>query len=114
MSAIINQTGLPVPDEMTIELAKPITLGGGGDETVYTEITLCEPNVSQLSQFIKKTQKENAIDSMKFLVSIVSGVPLPVIDRVGVRDFYKAQDFMIGFITPPEQDDPEGNDAGSQ
>lgn len=114
MSAIINQTGLPVPDELTIELAKPITLSGGGDDTVYTEIVLREPNVSQLSQFIKKTQKENAIDSMKFLVSIVSGVPLPVIDRVGVRDFYKAQDFMIVFITPPEKDDPEGNVPGSQ
>lgn len=99
----------PIPDELRIELAKSITMSGSGDETVYEEIVLKEPTLSQLSQFIKKTQKENAIDAMKFLVSIVSGVPTPVLDKVGVRDFYKAQDYMILFITPPEEDDPEGN-----
>lgn len=98
-----------VPDEMTVELAKAITLGKDADAMAYTEIPLREPTVSQLSQFIKKTQKENAVDSMKFLISIVSGVPLPVLEHVGVRDFYKAQDYMIAFITPPEEGDPEGN-----
>ena len=105
---------MSVPDELTIELARPIALAGDGDGQVYSELRLCEPNVAQLSQFIKKTQKENAVDAMKYLVSIVSNVPLPVIDKIGVRDFYRAQDFMIAFITPPEKDDPEGNAAGSQ
>ncbi len=105
-----------IQDQMTIELSKSVSLKGGGDETVYSEISLHEPTVSQLSQFIKQTQKanSNAIESMKFLISIVSGIPLPVIDLVGVRDFYKAQDYMIAFITPPEGDDPEGNAGGSQ
>lgn len=103
-----------IPDELNIELSKPITLGNGSESTVYAEIPLHEPTVSQLSQFIKKTQKENAVDSVKFLISIVSGVPLPVIEKIGVRDFYKAQDYMMLFITPPEGDDPEGNAAGSQ
>lgn len=97
-----------VPDELTITLSKSITLRGS-EETVISEISLHEPNVSQLSQFIKKTQKENAIDAMKYLISIVSGLPLPVLDQIGVRDFYAAQDYMILFITPPEEDDPQGN-----
>jgi hypothetical protein len=97
-----------IPDELTITLSKAITLTGG-EETVVSEISLREPNVSQLSQFIKKTQKENAVDAMKYLISIVSGLPLPVLDRIGVRDFYAAQDYMILFITPPEEDDPQGN-----
>lgn len=97
-----------IPAELTITLSKPITLTGT-EETVISEISLHEPNVSQLSQFIKKTQKENAVDAMKHLISLVSGLPLPVLDRIGVRDFYAAQDYMILFITPPEEDDPQGN-----
>jgi len=113
MSDYVKHTGLPVPETLTIELAKAITLGGGGDDTVYTEIMLREPSLDELSRFIKKAQKETAIDSMRYLIGLVTGVPLPVLDKIGVRDFYKAQDYLIKFITPPEADDPEGNAAGS-
>ena len=51
---------------------------------------------------------------MKFLISIVSGVPLPVLGKVGVRDFYKAQSYLIAFISPPGEDDPMGNVEGSR
>lgn len=97
-----------IPDELNIELSRPVTMAGGGDSTTYTEIALHEPTVKQLSDFIKQTQKVNAIDSMKSLISSVSGVPLPVIEQIGVRDFYKAQDYLILFITPPEDGDPAG------
>jgi uncharacterized protein YjaZ len=104
---------LAVPDELTIQLSKSVRLTGS-EETVVTEISLHEPNVSQLSQFIKKTQKENAVDAMKYLISLVSGLPMPVLDQIGVRDFYAAQDYLILFITPPDEDDPEGNAVASQ
>lgn len=103
-----------VPDEFAVELTRPITLGGGDDATTYTELALREPTVAELSQFIKKTQKDNAVDAMKFLISVVAGVPLPVMEQVGVRDFYRAQQYLVAFITPPDEDDPEGNAAGSQ
>lgn len=103
-----------VPDSLTIELKKSITLGGGGDDTVYTEIVLGEPNLEQLSAFIKKAGKEGALDAMKSLISAVSGVPLPVLSKIGVRDYYRAQEYMTAFISPPDEDDPEGNVAGSQ
>ncbi|WP_175980062.1 phage tail assembly protein [Caballeronia zhejiangensis] len=103
-----------VPDSLTIELKNAITLGGGGDDSVYTEIVLQEPNLEQLSTFIKKANKDGALDAMKYLISSVSGVPLPVLSKIGVRDFYKAQDYLTEFISPPDEDDPEGNVAGSQ
>lgn len=105
---------LEIPDSLTIELKKPVTLSGGGDDTVYTEIVLHEPNLEQLSAFIKKAGKDGALDAMKALVSAVSGVPLAVLNKVGVRDYYRAQEYMTLFITPPEEDDPEGNAEGSQ
>ncbi|BCF96636.1 hypothetical protein PPGU19_012050 [Paraburkholderia sp. PGU19] len=103
----------PTPDTLTIELSKTITLGGGGDDTVYTEIVLHEPNLDQLSTFIKKAAKEGALEAMKWLVSSVSAVPLNVLAKVGVRDYYKAQNYLTEFISPPDEDDPEGNGEGS-
>lgn len=106
-------TGLPVPEELTIELSKPITMSDGKDDDVYTEIVLREPRLEELSQFIKKAQKETAVDAMRFLISAVSGMPMPVLNKIGVRAFYQAQNYLFKFITPPDEDDPEGNAEGS-
>jgi hypothetical protein len=103
----------PVPDTLTIELSKTITIGDGKDDTVYTEIVLHEPNLEQLSAFIKKATKDGPLEAMKSLVSAVSGVPLPVLAKIGVRDYYKAQNYLTEFISPPDEDDPEGNAEGS-
>lgn len=105
---------LPPPESLTIELSRSITLGGGGDDTVYTEIVLKEPNLEQLTSFIKRATKDGALEAMKALVSVVSGIPLPVLAKIGVLDYYKAQSYLTRFIEPPEEDDPEGNAEGSQ
>lgn len=100
----------PVPDTLTIPLSRSITLGDDkGDSTVYTEIELKEPNLDQLSSFIKKAAKDGGLEAMKWLISSVSAVPVNVLAKIGVRDYYKAQAYMTEFITPPDEDDPEGN-----
>lgn len=104
---------VPPADTLTIELSKAITLSGGGDDRVFTEIPLKEPDLDQLSTFIKKATKEGALEAMKSLVSAVSGVPLAVLGKVGVRDYYRAQAYLTEFINPPDEDDPEGNGEGS-
>ena len=105
-----------IPDFLDIELAKPVTLSGanGSDATEYNTIHLQEPNVDQLSKFIKATQKENAIDAMKMLISLISGLPLAVLAKVGSRDFFKAQSYLMNFLMPTAEDDPEGNVGDSQ
>ena len=102
------------PNEMVVELSRPVTLGSGDDATEFSEIRLQEPTVDHLCQFVRKTKTETSVDAMKFLISIVSGVPLPVLGKVGVRDFYKAQSYLIAFISPPGEDDPMGNVEGSR
>lgn len=97
------------PFEMTVPLRKSITLGKGDDAVVYEELPLREPNTDELSQFLKNVSKMNAIDSVRALISSVSGVPLPVIAKIGTTDFWKAQEYVTYFCTPPEEDDPEGN-----
>jgi Phage tail assembly chaperone proteins, E, or 41 or 14 len=103
-----------IPETLSIELKKSITVKTGADEETYSEIVLKEPNLSQLSQFIKRTQKENAVECMRWLISDVSGIPAIVLDKIGVRDYYKAQEYLSLYLTPPEEDDPAGNAEGSQ
>jgi hypothetical protein len=103
-----------VPDEIVIELSKPIVLKGTDGETRITELELREPSLKQLTTFIKKTGKESALDCMRWLISELSGVPMLALDALGVRDYYKAQDYLAAFLTPPDEDDPEGNAEGSQ
>jgi hypothetical protein len=110
-----DQTKAPIPDELTIPLKKAVTMSGkDGESSVYSELALHEPNVDQLCQFVKRTQKETAVDAMKFLISIVANVPLPVLNRIGVSDFYLAMNYMTLWVSPPAEDDPEGNAGGSQ
>lgn len=101
------------PFELTIPLRRSITLGKGDEAVEYAEIALREPTVLEISQFLKKNMTENAVDTVKFLISKISGVPLPVIDKVGATDFYKAQEYLLYFLNPPEEDDPEGNEEAS-
>lgn len=97
------------PFEMTVPLRKTITLGKGAEATDYDEIALREPNVEELSQFFKNVSKMNPIDAVKTLISTVSGVPLPVIAKMGTSDYWVAQEYITSFCTPPDEDDPEGN-----
>jgi hypothetical protein len=109
MSEEIKKPKKTFPFETTIELRKSITMGSGDDSTVYTEIPLREPNVDEITRFLKKNQKDDPIGSVKFLISAISGVPMPVIDKMGATDYYKAQEYLLFFLTPPDEDDPEGN-----
>lgn len=108
-----NHTGLPIPESLVIELPNSITLGDGKDDNVYTEIPLREPRLDELSRFIKTAQRETAVDAMRSLISAVSGIPMPVLNKIGVRAFYQAQSYLLKFITPPDEDDPAGNAEGS-
>lgn len=100
----------PAPDEITIELSRPIVMKGSDGEEHVTEIKLREPKLGQLTAFIKRTKKEDALDCMRWLIAEISGIPMVALNEIGTRDYYKAQDYLAEFISPPDEDDPEGNE----
>lgn len=104
----------PAPDEISIPLSKPIVLKGTNGEEHITEINLKEPTLGQLTMFVKKTSKESAIECMRWLISEISKIPQVALNEIGTRDYYKAQEYLGEFLAPPEEDDPEGNEVGSQ
>ena len=98
-----------VPDELDVQLSKTITMG----EETFDVIHLKEPNLGQLSQFFRKIRAGEELDAFKWLISAVSGIPLPVIEKIGARDFWKAEKYLEAFITSPDESDPSGNVGGS-
>ncbi|PXX49371.1 phage tail assembly protein [Aquitalea magnusonii] len=83
-----------VPDELTIELRKPVELAG---ETTYV-LELREPTVDELDRFMKALDKHGPIEATKLLISAVSGVSVAVLGKVGARDFKTAESYLSNFF----------------
>ncbi|KVS52254.1 hypothetical protein WK39_26710 [Burkholderia cepacia] len=102
------------PATITIPLSEPITLSGKDVDTVHTELELREPNLRQIKAFVKMLPTKGALEAFQTLISEQTGIPVLGIDKISARDYYKAQEYLSFFLTPPDEDDPEGNEVGSQ
>lgn len=102
------------PSTITITLSEPITLSGKDEDTVHTELELREPNLRQIKAFVKMVSAKGAIEAFQTLISEQTGIPVLGIDKISARDYYKAQEYLSFFLTPPDEDDPEGNEGGSR
>lgn len=102
-----------IPDELTITLRKPITLGQGGDAETFTEMTLREPVVEELLAFNKESAKD-AGDALRKLIAKISTLPLAVVNRVGARDFTKASNYLTSFMEGDEDEaDVDDGESGA-
>ncbi|WP_175829720.1 phage tail assembly protein [Burkholderia cepacia] len=104
------------PPMLTISLGTPITLKGaaGAGDDVHTEIELREPDFGQIQRFVKTVSAKGALAALRELISEQSTIPALGIDKITASEFYKAQEYLLYFLSPPDEDDPEGNGEGSQ
>ena len=100
-----QQVPVETPDELTITLRKIIKVGKGPDALEVTEITLREPLVSEIGQFMKKVKTGDEIAAMVHFISLVSGQLPMVIEQLGARDFTQCQSYLNAFF--PKSDFPE-------
>lgn len=84
-----------LPDELVIELRKPIEVGS----EVYTEIRLREQTAGEVEKAQRALIGPNASNTMSdiVLVSLVSGLPKPVVERIPFTEFEKAVRYLMGF-----------------
>lgn len=78
------------PDELVIGLRKSVELTG----QVYTELRLREPTCGEVAA-AQKVGGGMVADII--LVSLVSGVPKPAVEKIGYRDVKQAIDYLTGF-----------------
>ncbi|MEK6420025.1 MAG: phage tail assembly protein [Burkholderia gladioli] len=103
------------PSMISIELEDPIKVKvTGGDEEVITELNLREPNVDQIEMFMKVAASKGPIKAVRALISEQSKIPDVGLGKIKAREYYRAQEYLMFFLTPPDEDDPEGNGVGSQ
>ena len=89
-----ESAAVDVPDQLTIILRKPVTLGS---ET-YDSITVNEPTVGQIEAFAKESDRVHPLQAMNNLVATVSGVNKAAINLMSARDGKKARDFLANFL----------------
>ncbi|MDJ1160779.1 MULTISPECIES: phage tail assembly protein [Burkholderia] len=102
------------PPVISIELEDPIKVKSNGEEEVITELSLCEPTLDQIETFLKVATSKGPIKAVRALISEQSKVPEMGLGKIKAREYYRAQEYLMFFLSPQEEDDPEGNAAGSQ
>jgi hypothetical protein len=85
-----DQVDDDIPDELTITLRKPVELAG----ITYAELKLREPTAAEWQQWDKLAGVAADIKA----VSIVSGVPEPVVAKIGARDLTRAARYILRFL----------------
>ncbi|MGO3395343.1 MAG: phage tail assembly protein [Serratia proteamaculans] len=86
-----------LPDSETLTLRKPVSLGDTKVE--YHTIELKEPSLDQVDAFYRERDKTNVLNGMGLLISLVSGVPLLAVKRLGFRDYKCCEVWLTRFLT---------------
>ncbi|MTK12706.1 MAG: phage tail assembly protein [Clostridiaceae bacterium] len=82
-----------VVEEMTLELLRPIKL----EDRSIEMVNLREPTAYEIEQVSKKAES-SAQGSNILLVSLVSGLTVGEVGKMGIRDLNQALKFLQGFI----------------
>lgn len=78
------------PAEKVITLEKPIEFGGG----LINELRLREPTAGELKQ-VRAVRDE--YESNLLLISLVTGIAPPALDKLGVSLIEEAIEYLAGF-----------------
>lgn len=84
-----------LPDELDVPLRKPVVIG---DQT-YDTLKLREPTAGEFDRMAKAATSSGS-GALLQLIADVSGLALPVIKKIGVRDMNEAGEYLMGFIQP--------------
>lgn len=84
------------PDEKTLTLRKPVTLGG----TTYDHLELREPTAGERE---KASAGAGAVNNTSFginLIAAIAKVPRKVAESLSQRDYQEATEYLAGFSLP--------------
>ena len=87
-------------DTLTITLRKPVEFAS----ITYDKLDLREPTAAE---FVIMNNKEGAEGDIA-AVSLIAGVPVQAVEKIGVRDLLKGARFLAGFLAV---DPPTGDSA---
>ncbi len=91
----------------TITLVKPISDNSG--KQTWESIDLCEPTLLQVQQFQTEGKKGDPLNAMALLITLLSGVPREVVNKLSFTDYRVCEEYLMGFLTYSPSTDTGGN-----
>lgn len=87
-----------IPPSMTVAIEPPVTFDG----REYRELVLREPRAGEVRQADEQVRNGATMSNLRnrehHLVSKVSGVPLPVIEKLGISRITLAMEYLNRFF----------------
>lgn len=87
-----------IPPSMTVPIEPPVTFDG----KEYRELVLREPKAGEVQQADQQVRNGATMSNLRnrehHLVAKVSGVPLPVIEKLGISRITLAMEYLNRFL----------------
>jgi len=84
-----------IPEALTMPLRKPVKIG----DQIYEALNLREPTAGECSKMARKAETDPT-GALIDLISMVSGIAPPIIEKIGVRDMREAGQYLAVFTNP--------------
>jgi hypothetical protein len=82
------------PEEKTIKLRKPVTIGSGDASVTYDSLNLREPTAGELD---KAMAASTNIGIGIMLIHLIAQIPKMAVEKLSQRDFTEANEYLGGF-----------------
>lgn len=85
-------------DTKVIALRKPVQFGS----VTYDKLELREPTAAEVVLAQKEGSLNGGMASNIVLIAVVTAIPKPAVEKMGIRDVEEASRFLAGFMSAPE------------
>jgi len=86
-----------VPDGFaSIVLARRLEESGG--KQAWASVELSEPTLEQVDRFYKLQEAKGGLTAMANLISELSGIPVPLINRLSFTDYKRCEGYLLVFL----------------
>lgn len=86
------------PPESFASILLSRRLEDNSGKQAWASIELSEPSLEQVDQFYKLQEAKGGLMAMGNLISELSGIPVPVINRLCFTDYKRCEGYLLGFL----------------
>lgn len=89
---------MPRPEKTrTIALETSISTNDG--KQTWQAVELKEPTLLQVKQFYDEQKKSETLNAMGLVISLISGIPREVVNKLGFTDYKECEEYLLSFLT---------------
>lgn len=86
------------PPESFASILLSHRLEDNSGKQAWASIELSEPSLDQVDRFYKLQEAKGGLMAMGNLISELSGIPVPLINRLSFTDYKRCEGYLLGFL----------------